>query len=144
MGCPAMEPGPTPMCRTMFKLGYAYSIIPGPMIDGRPTIEYMFLKEHGTGLANADVALLQDRKGKIHILWRHKAWLLDAPPIEGMEITETFYSWTYSKNPDKIRIAGKHQISLATRDKPKLIRSTPLDSEYYCFNKKIIKFERCH
>jgi hypothetical protein len=133
---------------TLAKLGLGYfdQAVRGPMVNGKETLEVLYVPETGTGINHQSVALLQFDGNSISVLWNHPSQNIDTFPngLLGanddprLRTTREIYRWEYEKNGTGIRVTG-----LRTTELGRAKRTQKLPSEHWCFQPTTRKFEAC-
>lgn len=129
-------------------LGYVVQAKYGPVIDGRETLEAIYIPASGPGLKAQSVALLQFDGKEIVKLWDHDSQVMqsapyrlwDGPADDKRWRTETdIYTWSYAYPGPEISVGGirgtEIEGSKATND--------ILPREKYCYRHEKHRFERC-
>lgn len=125
-------------------LGSIDDVRPGPVIDGKRTIEVRYTTGVGTGISEHSVSLLQKSGRSYRTLWTHG--FLDISNNLGVRNFRIRYRWNYDPKRSRMIVTGTKSrggaYDLATgAGAGKSIQR--LGSEVFCYSSRLGKFVRC-
>lgn len=128
-------------------LGYFDQAMQGPIVNGRATLEVLYVPATGSGINLQSVALLQFDGKAVSVLWDHLSRNINSFPNaldggaaddERWRTTTDVFRWEYTKNGTEIRVTGSQKNELG-----KATRTHKLRPERYCLQPSTHKFATC-
>jgi hypothetical protein len=127
-------------------LGYFDQATQGPVVNGKETLEVLYVPATGTGINLQSVALLQFDGNAISVLWDHPSRNINSFPNamsggaaddERWRTTTEVYRWEYVSGTE-IRVTGSEKTEI-----DKAVSTRKLRPERYCWRPSTHKFAAC-